>query len=81
MSADHDALMRSARQHITTKIAMLTTMEALRRQLEKRLDDTHRRIGRSRDLLANSVALLQQAKSFRCQRLSARPMLHNQESN
>jgi hypothetical protein len=62
MSADHDALIRTAKQLIATRIAMLHTLEALRRQMEKRLDDCEARMVRTRQLLAASAALLQQSK-------------------
>jgi hypothetical protein len=62
MSADHDALIRRAQQLIATKTALVHPLAARLRRLEECLDDTHRRIGRSRDLLATSTALLQQAK-------------------
>jgi hypothetical protein len=65
MSVDHDALIRTAQQLIAAKIAMLHTMEALRREMEKRIDDSHGRIDCTRDLLASSAALLQQSKSSR----------------
>jgi hypothetical protein len=80
MSADHDTLMRTAQQLIATKIAMLHTMEALRRKMEKRLDDSEARMVRTRQLLAGSTALLQQSKPSRY-RLTAKPMLRNQDSN
>ena len=62
MSADHDALIRTAKQLIATRIAMLNTMEALRQEMEKRMDDSEARMIRTRQLLAGSAALLQQSK-------------------
>jgi hypothetical protein len=67
MSADHDTLMRTAQQLMATRIAMLHTMETLRREMEKRLDDSEARMARTRQLLADSAALLQQLKSPRPQ--------------
>jgi hypothetical protein len=65
MSADHDALIRRAQQLVATKIAILHSMEALRWELEKRLDDSGARIVRTRQLLAGSAALLQRSKILR----------------
>jgi hypothetical protein len=48
-------------------------MEALRRKMEKRLDDNEARMVRTRQLLADSTALLQQSKSSRYHRLPAKP--------
>jgi hypothetical protein len=81
MSEDHDTLMRTAQQLIATSIAMLHTMEAPRRKMEKSLDDSEARMVRTRQLLAGSTALLQQSKSSRYHRLPAKPMLRNQDSN
>jgi hypothetical protein len=65
MSADHDALIRRAKQLMAQKTAMLRTMEALGREMEQRLEDSGARIVRTRQLLAASAALLQQAKMAR----------------
>lgn len=62
MSVDHDALMRSARQLIAKRIAILNAIEALRRNMEQCLDDSEARIGHTRWLLQRRAALLQQAK-------------------
>jgi hypothetical protein len=62
MSADHEALIRMAKQLIPMRIAMLHALEGVRRELEKRLDDSEARIVRTRQLLADSSALLQQSK-------------------
>jgi hypothetical protein len=75
MSADHDTLIRRAQPLIAARIAMLHTMEALRRKMEKSIDNSHGRIDCTRDLLASSAALLQQPKSSRYHRLPARPMV------
>lgn len=65
MSADHDTLIRTAKQLIATRIAMVHTMEALRREMEQRLDHRETRIVRTRRLLASSSALLQHPKNPR----------------
>ena len=57
MSADHDTLMRTARQLIATSIAMLHTTEALHRKMEQSLDGSEARKVRTRQLLAGSIAL------------------------
>jgi hypothetical protein len=44
------------------QMSALHTMEALRREMEKRLDDSGARIVRTKQLLAGSSALLQQSK-------------------
>jgi hypothetical protein len=62
MSADYDALIRTTKQLLATRIALLHTMEALRREMEKSIDDSEARMVRTRQLLAGSAALLQQAK-------------------
>jgi hypothetical protein len=62
MSRDHDALIRTAKQLIAKRIAMLNTLETLRREMEKHLDDSEARIVRTRQLLAGSATLLQQSK-------------------
>jgi hypothetical protein len=62
MSADHDALIRWAKQLKVTRIAILHTMAALRRRLVKRMDDSKARIVSTRQLLMVSSALLQQSK-------------------
>lgn len=54
--------MRTARRLIATRIAMVHTLEARRRDMEKRLDDSEARMVRTRQLLAASAALLQQSK-------------------
>ena len=51
------------RQLIATRIALVHTMEARRRNMEKRLDDSEARMIRTRHPLAASAALLQQAKA------------------
>jgi hypothetical protein len=73
VSADHDRLMRTARQLIATRIAMVHTLEARRQDMEKRVDDSEARLVRTRHLLTASTALLQQAKASRYDRLPARP--------
>jgi hypothetical protein len=40
MSADHEALIHTAKQGIAMGIALVHTMVALRREMEKRLDDS-----------------------------------------
>jgi hypothetical protein len=65
MSADHDALIRRARQLITAIRARLHTLEALRREMEQRMDESEARIVRTRQLLAGSAALLQRSKTPR----------------
>jgi hypothetical protein len=65
MSADHDALIRTAQQLMATRIAMLHTLEGLTREMEQRLDDSGARIVRTRQLLAGSAALLQHSKTPR----------------
>jgi CHASE1-domain containing sensor protein len=62
MSADHNALIRTAKQLIAAKIAIVHTLEARRRDLEKRIDDSGARVERTRGLLDSSAALLQQSK-------------------
>jgi hypothetical protein len=59
MSADHDTLMRTAQQLIATRMAMLTSMEALRRRLEQRIDTSHGRIARTKERIMLSSRLLQ----------------------
>jgi hypothetical protein len=81
VSATHDMLRRTAQQLIATSIALLHTLEALRREMEKRLDDSEARIVRTRQLLAGSTALLQQSESSGYHRLPAKPMLRNRDSN
>jgi hypothetical protein len=58
MSADHDTRMRTATPLIATRIAMLHTMQALQQAMEKRLDDSEARMIRTRQLRADSAALL-----------------------
>jgi hypothetical protein len=65
MSADHGALIRMAKQLTAKKTTMFRLMEALRREMERRLDDSGARIVRSRQLVAASAALLQQSKMAR----------------
>ena len=65
MSADHDALIRTAKQLTARRIAMLHTLEALRQKQEKRLDDSEARVVRTRQLMAASAALLQRSKMAR----------------
>ena len=62
MSADHDALIRTAKQLIAGRIARLHTLGALCRKMEQRLDDSEARMVRTRQLLAASATLLQQSK-------------------
>jgi CHASE1-domain containing sensor protein len=62
MSADHNALIRTAKQLIAAKIAIVHTLEARRRDLEKRIDDSGARVESTRGLLDSSAALLQQSK-------------------
>jgi hypothetical protein len=62
MSADHDALIRRAKQLMAKKTTMIYTLEALCQRLEKSLDDSEARIVRTRQLLAASATLLQQSK-------------------
>jgi hypothetical protein len=62
-AADHDALIRRAKQLMAKRIAMLHTLETLRLELEKRLDDSEARMVRTRQLLADSAALLQQRQT------------------
>jgi hypothetical protein len=65
MSADHDALICAAQQLIATRITLLHSVETLHRKMLKCLDGSGARIGRTRQLLAASAALLQQSKSPR----------------
>ena len=80
MSADHDALIRTATQLMATRLAILNTLETLRREMEKHLDDSEARMVRTRQVLAASTALLQQSKRFRSHGLPARPMPQNPDS-
>jgi hypothetical protein len=73
--------MRTARRLIATRIAMVHTLEARRRGMEKRLDDSEARIVRTRQLLAASTALLQQAKASRYDRLPAKPTVQHENSH
>jgi hypothetical protein len=61
--ADSDALLHKAKRLMATGAAMLHTMDALHRKMEKSIDDNYGRIDRTNDLLASNNALLQQAKS------------------
>jgi hypothetical protein len=81
VSADHDRLMRTARQLIATRIAMVHTLEARRQDMEKRVDDSEARLVRTRHLLAASTALLQQAKASQYNRLPARPTGYHENSH
>jgi hypothetical protein len=65
VSADHDRLIRTVQQLIAARRAMLHTMEALRREMEQRMDESEARIVRTRQLLAGSAALLQSSKTPR----------------
>jgi hypothetical protein len=65
MSADHDVLIRTAKQLMARRITMLHTLEALHRKMEQRLDDSRARIVRTRQLVAASAALLQRSKMAR----------------
>jgi hypothetical protein len=47
LSADHDALIRTAKQLMAMRIALLHTMETLRRETEKCLDDGKARMVRT----------------------------------
>jgi hypothetical protein len=62
MSADHDTLIRRAKQLMAMRIAILHTTETRLRAMEKRLDDSEARIVRTRQLLTVSSTLLQQSK-------------------
>jgi hypothetical protein len=62
MSADHDTLIRTSKQLIATRMAMLDTLGARYRKMLKCLDDSEARMLRTSQLLAASAALLQQAK-------------------
>jgi hypothetical protein len=59
MSADHDTLIRRAKQLMAMSIALRHTTETRRRDMEKRLHEGEARIVRTRQLLAVSSALLQ----------------------
>jgi hypothetical protein len=65
MSADHDALIHKANQLMSTRVALLHTMESLRREMERCLDASEVRIVRTKQLLADSAALLQHLKTHR----------------
>ena len=67
MSADGHRLLHKAQRLMAMSAAMQQAMEALRRQLEQRMDTSQCRVDRTRDLLTLSATLLQHAQTHRAQ--------------